>query len=782
MAEFDSVRTKRRASGDDYFDRQAQSGQEADEDSLESAMSPLDRPAGREELKRLLQWYYYEKELQSINRMEMAIDADFYDNDQWDEQDAAELRARGQVPLVYNEIAPMVDWIIGTERRTRVDWKVLPRTEDDVDLADTKTKVLKYVADVNRCAFVRSRAFSDSAKVGVGWVDDGVRDDPTQDILYSKHEDWRNILWDSAGSYEHDLSDARYVFRWRWVDEDVALMSFPERKHAVMEGIEDATRLVTDFEDDAMGRRSGTEESMRRGVIYSSGSGYAGDAQRRRIKLIECQYRKPAMVRIVDSGPLQGAIYSPDDPKAAEAEQNGATFIDRVMMRVHIAVFTEANLLSMGPSPFRHNRFSLTPIWCYRRGRDRLPYGVVRRVRDMQQDLNKRASKALFMLSTNQIIAEEGASDDWDEVRDEVDLPDGTILLKNGGIEKFHIRRDTDGATGQIQMMSLAAQSIQKSAGVSDENLGRQTNATSGKAIEARQLQGSVVTTEPFDNLRLATQIQGEKQLSLTEQYYTQAKVIRLTGSKGALEWVHINEPEVQADGSVRFINDITASMADFVVSEQDYTGTVRNAMFATLSDMASRLPPEISLRLLTIAMEFSDMPNKDEVADLIRNLTGDRDPNKPISPEEQAQQEQQAAQQAEAMEMQRQAAVLALEEQQAKIRELNAKADKLEAEAKAEGGQPGAEGQQGQEAAIMEFRKQASDEIDRVSEELRKAQAELASRHRQIKSDADTKIEGARIDADAKLRIAEIQADSNEKIAAMKQNLDALPSKGETA
>jgi hypothetical protein len=79
-----------------------------------------------------------------------------------------------------------------------VDWHVLPRAEDDVALADTKTKVLKYVADLNRVQFVRSRAFADAIKVGVGWLDDGVRDDPTEDVLYSRYEDWRNVLWDSA--------------------------------------------------------------------------------------------------------------------------------------------------------------------------------------------------------------------------------------------------------------------------------------------------------------------------------------------------------------------------------------------------------------------------------------------------------------------------------------------------------------------------------------------------------------------------------------------------------
>ena len=95
--------------------------------------NPMDSDESRAELRRLLEWWYYEKDKQAANRMEMAMDADMYDNIQWDPEDAAVLRERGQVPLVFNEVAPMIDWIIGTERRTRVDWRIMPRTEDDVE-------------------------------------------------------------------------------------------------------------------------------------------------------------------------------------------------------------------------------------------------------------------------------------------------------------------------------------------------------------------------------------------------------------------------------------------------------------------------------------------------------------------------------------------------------------------------------------------------------------------------------------------------------------------------
>lgn len=772
MDSFD-VSSNHRAAGDDYFDRQAETMDSTQNELATINQHPMDSPEAREELKKILQWWFYEKGRQSLNRMEMAMDADFYDNMQWDPQDATILRERGQMPLVYNEVAPMIDWLIGTERRARVDWNVLPRTEDDVKMADVKTKTLKYVSDINHVVFTRSRAFADAVKVGVGWLDDGVRDDPSKDVIYSKYEDWRNVLWDSA-SYDLDLEDGRYIFRWRWVDEDIALAMFPGRAAAIRRGVQEATQKTTDGWEEENWFSTQDLLNQRTGVIYASGVGHLADARRRRIRLIECQYRKPVTVKVVGHGPLKGAIFNEQDTAMVDAiASSNCSLVDRVMMRVHTAVFTEQYMICMGPSIFRHNKFSLTPLWCYRRSRDRLPYGAIRRVRDIQQDLNKRASKALFMLNTNQIIADEGAVEDFELLRDEADRPDGLIIKKPG--KEITIRRDTDAAAGQVNMMELDANAIQRSGGVSNENLGRETNAVSGKAIVSRQLQGSVVTTEPFDNLRFATQIQGEKQLSLVEQFYTEEKVIRLTGAKGKLEWMTINTPEIQPDGSVRYINDITASMADFVVSEQDYAGTMREVMFESLNQLAARLPPEVSLRLMTIAMEFSDIPNKDEVADAIRKITGDRDPNKEMTPEEQAQVQEQMQQQAEAMQLQRQGAITALQEQQAKVREINARADKLEAEAQALGAPAGDSQVESMQTAIMQVRQQASDEVERVSEELRKAQAELANRTIQIERDANTKLEVARIDADAKERVASIQAASNTKIEALQRRLDEV-------
>jgi len=107
---------------------------------------------------------------QQANRYQMALDEDYYDSIQWTPDEAAAVRARGQNPIVYNEVKPTIDWLIGTERRMRRDFKVLARNDRSKEAsgdAQEKTKLLKYLDDVNRAPFERSLAADDVWKAGL---------------------------------------------------------------------------------------------------------------------------------------------------------------------------------------------------------------------------------------------------------------------------------------------------------------------------------------------------------------------------------------------------------------------------------------------------------------------------------------------------------------------------------------------------------------------------------------------------------------------------------------
>ena len=724
----------------------------------ESAGHPMDSDAATEEHGRLMRWFYHERERQSDNRLEMSIDHDFYDGIQWNDEDAQVLLERGQMPLVFNEIAPMIDFVSGTQRRMRVDWNVLPRSEDDVKIAALKRDMLKYVGDINRIQYHRSEAFDDAIKGGIGWLDDGARNDPTQDVLYSRKEDWRCVLWDSFG-HSYDGSDWRYLIRWRWLDDDVALAAFQNRQHAILRALEDRSPYDTEEGEDLYY----TEQRASDGSGLGFGSMGIIEGQRRRLKVMEFQYRKPAKVRLIVSGKFKGA-FIPDGDEHLEwmARRDRADIIERVTMRTHIAMCTERDMLAMGPSIYRHNKYSLTPVWCYRRTRDRLPYGLVRRVRDLQLDMNKRASKSLFLLNSRQVIADKGAVEDVDEARSEIDQPDGWIEKKAN--HELRIERDSEQARGQMEFMALDADKIETAGGVTDEAKGRTTNAISGKAIQARQNQSAVVLTKPFDYLRLAVQVSGEKQLSLAEQFYSDDKVIRITGARGKIEFRRLNQPEQQPDGTIRVLNDVTASMADFIVDEADYAGTVRQAMSETISEMAGRMAPEIAVRMLIVAMEFSDLPNKDELANEMRKVIGERDPDAELTPQEQQEMEAQKMLQAEAIAIQAEMARISLEEAKAKVREINAKAAKMEAEA---GGDSLAR------EGAMAARGHADRLLEEAQNELRELRMKLLDKTAEIQSREDI----AAMEADVKLRIAELNKESDGRFGALSQRVDKLAS-----
>jgi len=614
----------------------------------------------------------------------MALDCDYYDSMQWTEEDAQVLMDRGQAPLVFNEIKPTVDWMIGTERRARIDYKVLPRRKEPearID-AENKTQLLKYLSDVNKTPFKRSESFDDTLKAGVGWLETGIKGDPTEELLYTRKEDWRNCLGDST-SKETDYSDSRYHFRLRTLDTDIAIAYFPDRKEIVEEAAIKSDSLTGDEDDDElwyMGARvtpTGQDYPSVANGRYQQFSGSSLlSSTRNRVRLRECWYKEPVLKRKFHGGDFANEIFDSENKEHIEALKGGYSLYDKLELEIYCAIFCDAGLLYVGKSPYKHGRIPFVPVWCYRRKRDNAPYGIIRALRDPQDDLNKRHSKAQWILSTNRVVMDKGAVDDIDELREEVSRPD-SIIEKNSGKE-FRVERDNQIAAQHLEMMQSDISHIRNAGGVNNENLGRQTNTTSGIALQERKESGSVVTTAPFDNLRFAVQLIGEMELSNIEQFYTEQKTVRIIGERGGVKFKDINEP----DGQGNILNDITKFQADFVVSEQDYRNTLRQAMFESLFDIVGRLAqmnPQVALNLLDLVVDMADLPNKDELVSRIRKLNGQADPDKEETDEEtqarMAQEQQAAAKQ----EMQEKLIVGKMERDIAKV---NSETKKLDAQA----------------------------------------------------------------------------------------------------
>ncbi len=616
---------------------------------------PLDTPEAKKREDMLKEWWHEARTSSADNRFEQALDADFNDGLQWRDDDAQVLRERGQAPLVFNAVQQHVRWILGTERRTRVEFKVYGREKEDEKPAQTKTKLLKYTDDVNHSAYARSMAFADAVKVGVGWLECGVRSDPTEEPLFDRWETWRH-MWNDPLAKEPDNSDSRFLFRAKWVDEDIAMTMFPDRKEVIRQSSV-SHQLFSFSEDDDLGFTGLYHAFTPGSTTIQSGRSMFEDSfhigiRRKRVRLIECWYRQPEKVQMLRTrvSPLMNPIFrnqlmrmngdelkgEPEPTVRSLIDDGHASVYDAVKMKVRVAIFANKGMLQDMQSPYRHDRFSFTPIWAFKRDRDNQPYGVIRNMRDPQEDLNKRRSKALWILSTNRVIADEDAVEDWDEAEEQVARPDG-IIKKVRGTE-FEIQNDTVLAKEHVALMIQDIEFLENTSGVTDENRGAVTNASSGTAINLRQTQGSVVTADLFDNLRFGLQLHGEKKLSLIEQYYTEPKVIRITNDQGNQDFVNINMPGQDEDGALEIENDISRTKADFIVDTRDYRETVRLAMFDSMMNLMSRLDPEIQMALLDMVIDLADIPGREEIVRRIREINGHIDPDAPNAGELQKQ------------------------------------------------------------------------------------------------------------------------------------------------
>jgi len=663
---------KSKAPGDHYFDLMDNEHRLAVEGQQGKRPHELDSAANIQGHAMLMGHYLRELERQSTNRYQMAMDEAFYDHKQWTDEEIAELTARGQAPLVFNMIQTSVNWVLGSQRRATMDYKILPRLKDGMKAAEHKTQLMKHLSDENRSEHEHSLAFASAVKAGIGWLETGQASPEDGPIVYDRAENWRSILWDST-STRYDLRDARYVCRTKWLDLDVCEALWPQRKAVlslaaknVMPGAGDLDDLGDEPMDEAEIEHFTQTFGNHRSMFYT---------ERPRVRVIEMWYKRMVKeAKVLRGGEFNGELFDEWSVGHHRALIDGkATLVARPRELIFLALMTDTGLLDLRESPYRHGRFPFTPVWGYRDHGTGLPYGLIRGVRDINRDLNKRASKALHHLSAVRVSLEEGSVNDIEETRDEAGRPDSVIVYKQGK-QPPKVETDFGVAQAHMDLMSRDAQMIQQIAGVTDENLGRRTNAASGKAIVARQDQGALATSMFFDNLRLSRVVHGEKLLVNIEQYYTDEQVFRVTDMRGNPDYLAINDPQNPESA-------IDSHKADFIISEEDWRASARQAQAEQLLDLAGKLAataPQLVVGILDLVVEAMDVPKQEELVKRIRQFNQMPDPDAdPNNPDEETLAMQQAKQAQAAMQERMMNAEIG--EKEAKVRKLLAEAIKAE-------------------------------------------------------------------------------------------------------
>jgi len=619
--------------------------------------------------RRRLSWFTAELHRQAANRRMMARCERAYDSEPLDPEMKRKIEARGQVATNHNEVKPQIDWLIGTERRMRVDFNVSPRESLEgsaVKDAEVKTKLLKWIDDTNRAGFERSYVADDGFKAGMGWLEVAVRGDSTDNPIYKGHVPWRFMLHDSIGNPRRDLTDCRYLFRIKPVDLDIAMAYFPDKQEALIRAAREVSRssslpamMLADGGMIDIGMMTGDDwQDERYGISIDTFN------PRERVLLLECWSYEP-------------------DFKAKNRKSSSST--DRAPLIMQCSIMTEHETLLEGQTPYRHNRYPFIPLWMYRNKATGLPYGPAKSLLAKQEALDRAMNKAMYEIAVDQVIIEESAINPkvmtLTEIRAEASDPSGMIILKDGGLAKFRKERGIANAQAHLEIVDRLKTSMQQESGVTAENLGAHTAAQSGKAIGLKQDQGSLLTAELFDNILLAHQMEGEITLSVAEQYIVQPMVASVKGERKQLDSVEINKPNPDWQPGMpedqKYINDITLRQAQFVVGEQPWKATAAQAAFESMMELLGDLAPfapQVVINMLDLVFEYADIPNKETVLQRIRAVTGQPGPDGTMTPD-QIQAKQQATTMAQA-EFEAKLATL-----KAQVAEATAKGNKLSVE-----------------------------------------------------------------------------------------------------
>jgi hypothetical protein len=187
----------------------------------------------------------------------------------------------------------------------------------------------------------------------------------------------------------------------------------------------------------------------------------------------------------------------------------------------------------------------------------------------------------------------------------------------------------------------MSSDDLKATSGIFDASVGRQDNATSGVAINARKLQGSISNFQYMDNLSKAMRYTGEILNEVIPLIYDTERQIRIIGQDGADKVIQVNHAvQDQATGKWTTVNDLSNGKYDIVVDVGPSFTTQRMEAAEAMSQMA-QIPGPFQPLIQYGYLKSLDVPNIDDVQDAARRMlvtqgilpAGENDPPQPGPP-----------------------------------------------------------------------------------------------------------------------------------------------------
>lgn len=438
----------------------------------------------RLELSTFIQQFEEAEEITRDSRKLSERDRDYFDEKQLTEAEKEALAKRGQPAVVYNRVKRKVNSMMGLEKQTRKDPKAFPRNPDDDAAAHAATDVLRFVCEDSRWDDKRSQASRELAVEGTCAIMVGVKQTKS-----GIDPDIRRISWDrfyhDPHSSEFDFADAAFMGVVIWMDLDKAISRFPDAAEIL-----EATW--------ARAKDSETYDDKPKDKMWA-------DHKRKRVRICEhyydspdgwmfCMFTEGGFVIEPQQSPYLGEDKIPECPIKAVS-----LYVDR-----------------------ENNR-----------------YGEVRTMIGAQDEINKRRSKALHLISQRQIRVSPSVAADPRQIRKELSRPDGVFIGEAGDVE---ILQTNDMAMGNMNLLQDAKNEIDLQ-GPNAALGGKNESDMSGRAIIAQQQGGMTELATYLDCIRVLSLAVYRSAWFRIQQFWDGERWVRVTDNEQNMHFVGVNQP-----------------------------------------------------------------------------------------------------------------------------------------------------------------------------------------------------------------------------------------------
>jgi K+/H+ antiporter YhaU regulatory subunit KhtT len=306
------------------------------------------------------------------------------------------------------------------------------------------------------------------------------------------------------------------------------------------------------------------------------------DHEKGRIRIVKYQYQSPkkaydvitAFKSLANEGEVvnkrQFTTFDEEEAKKSAARDEDGNIIDGAITErdsfvTRTKFFTEGIELFDEVDGLQNERFRFLPS-IFKRTIEGVPYGLVEPAIPAQQELNKRRSKAMHLLNSNRVMMDENAVADINDAVRQLSAADG-VVIKKAGKEVRLLDENRQEYIQNLQMMERAERELDLVMGIFAEQLGQQTNAVSGLAIQQRQVASAKNQVSALDDHRADRKEFGRDLLDVMLATIKQETVFEVLDDDEISGTITLNKQE-EIDGTPVVIRDVRTANLDVYVEE----------------------------------------------------------------------------------------------------------------------------------------------------------------------------------------------------------------------